>query len=103
MAELDCNCPHCGKMIGVEAVTKIMAESRMSFTMNPEPGSFMSTKAVGGSIEQIGKMLDACGRELGVKSKTMVEHITCADGAITVHLLITRADKTVQTKSQKRD
>lgn len=97
----DCNCPHCGKPLGIEAVTKIMRKSRMSLNLKPEPGSFLSTRAVGGSIEQMGTLLDAVGKDLGVKSHTIVEGIsTSEDGTIKVDLLITRVGKLVQDDNE---
>lgn len=88
---MDADCPHCHKPLGIEAVSRLMGESRFSFTMQPQPGEFLSAETVGGCIENLGKLMDASGEALGVKSRTVVEGMSYAeDGKITVNFLITR-------------
>jgi hypothetical protein len=87
-------CPHCSKQLGVEAVSKLMDESRFSFTMKPQEGEFLSAKSVGGIIENLGAMMDETGKAMGVKSHTVVESVAYEEGGtIKVNFLITRLER----------
>jgi hypothetical protein len=89
--ELDANCPHCHKPLGIEAVSKLMKASRFSFTMKPQPGEFLAAATVGGCIESLGELMDASGEAMGVKSRTIVDGMSYGeDGTIKVEFLITR-------------
>ena len=88
-------CPHCQKPLGIEAVSKLMSESRFSFTMQPKEGELLSAGTVGGCIEDIAKLMDASAKDFGAKSRTVVEAISSEpDGTIKVDFLITRVAKT---------
>lgn len=83
-------CPHCGKDIGLEMVARLKSQSRMSFTFHPHPGELMSARTIGGSLENLEKLLVAVGRELGVKTQVLVEGVSSIDGSITIDLLLAR-------------
>lgn len=84
-------CPQCGAKLGFEFVSQFADKSRVSFTITPNPGELLSTKSVGGSIEALGGLFGAVGKELGVKTATLIERITTAeDGTIKVDLVLAR-------------
>lgn len=93
---VDANCPHCGKRLGSELVAKLTSLSRMTLELTPQPGEYLGTKTVGGSIETIGKFLESVGKDLGIKTHVAVENISCNQGAILVDLLVTRIKADVE-------
>ena len=87
-------CPHCGEELGLEVVSRALEDSRMSFSLTPKEGSLMMADTIGGTLVSMAKMLQAVGKELGVKTKVLVEKVTGeADGTVKFDLLISRFDK----------
>ena len=87
-------CPHCGGALGLSLVAKLKSESRMSYTVHPKDGELITAETLGGTINQVSKMLKAIGRELGVKTVVMIEGIsTTPEGGLKTDLLICRQPK----------
>lgn len=91
-------CPHCGEKLSVEVASKMMDSSRVRFVLHPNKDELLSARTVGGSIEQMEKLLVACGKEAGVRTAVLVEGISFDDGSVTVSLLVTRQDGKVQKR-----
>lgn len=87
------NCSQCGHEMSFETVAEAMDESRMSFTVTPQPGNLISASTIGGTVTQMDKMLRTITRDLGAKTVTLVERVvTEDDGTIRFDLLIARAE-----------
>jgi hypothetical protein len=96
-------CPHCEKPIFIQPVAHIGTESRMVFTLEPTSGELLTMKNVGSAIEQMAKIMEACGRDIDVPTITMVERIdTNESGKISIHMLIARFDRANQIKKRHR-
>ena len=83
-------CPTCGAALGLETVTKLMNESRVSFVITPHPGEFLQAKTVGGTIAEFAKILTAEDADLGVTTTVVVESVSSSDGEVTVRFLLCR-------------
>jgi hypothetical protein len=93
-------CPHCGEALGFQITSRLMDSSRLSFAIHPNKGELLSARNVGGAIEQMEKLLVACGKDLGVKTAVLVEGINFNEGSVTVDLLVTRHDTKVRKRAE---
>ena len=92
-------CGKCGEPVAAEAVSKLMNESRMSFSIAPHPGELMNAENVGGSLTQMGKLLRSIGRDMGAQTNVLVENVsTDDDGKITFKLLLARHEPGVKKR-----
>ena len=100
MSELnDVHCPKCGEKLAYSVVSKLMEDSRITFSMAPHKGELLSAENVGGSIQEISKLLIACGDDMGVKTGVVVSGIKFDDGKIEVEMIITRHEKGVSKRA----
>ncbi len=83
-------CPHCAQEIGGQAVSRLMDNSRMSFSITPQEGELLTARNVGSAIEQMDRLLTAIGKDMGVKTVVGVECVSFEKGAITINLLLAR-------------
>jgi hypothetical protein len=83
-------CPHCGKPLDFELVSKFSALSRVSFVLSPQPGEFLQARTVGGALENLDKLYAAVAKEMGHMVTTTVTNVTCESGRITFELAIAR-------------
>lgn len=93
-------CPNCGHSLSYEVMTKIMDDSRVSFSLHPHEGELLSAKTVGGALENIEGLFVSVGKELGAKTSCLVEDIQFDRGSVTIKLLLARHDPGI--KKRKR-
>lgn len=91
-------CPHCQKEIGIELTTRLMSNSRMSFTIHPHEGELLSARTVGDSISNMEKLLNAVGKELGAKTAVMIEGLQWTNGSVKIDFLLTRHEAGVKKR-----
>jgi len=84
-------CPHCHEPLTFETVVEIKNQSRIKFSISPNPGELMTAKTIGGSLTNLESLLKEIGRGLKAPTEIMVEKIdTDEAGTIVFHLLIAR-------------
>lgn len=84
-------CPHCGKAFGAEMVARLADESRITWSLTPSPGEFMSAESVGGSLAALAQLLKEIGKNVGCSTEIVVERMeTDEGGKITARLRICR-------------
>lgn len=94
----DTKCPHCGGTLGFEVATKLMSESRVSFSLHPHEGEHLSASTVGLSIDNISSLLKAVGDDLGIKTDVLVSGMQYLDGGVTVDLIVARSGANVEQR-----
>lgn len=102
-ADAGIKCPACGAAIGVEVVSKAMENSRVSFSLQPHPGEFLSAGTVGKALAAMEDIFVAVGKELGVKTTLNVEGIECVDGAVKFNLMLARHERPVGKRAPVGD
>lgn len=94
-------CPKCGEPLPFVLVTKFKERSRVTWRLVPAPGELLSATTIGGSIEQMGRLLQSVGEDIGIPTEVLVESCsTDASGAVGVVFLITRLGEA--TKRRER-
>ena len=96
------SCPHCNEPLGLNIVNRLTAQSRVKFAISPKDGQLLSAKTVGGTLEQMEKLLVSMGKDMGVRTSVSVESVECDKGAVTFNLLIGRLEKGVSNPSNER-
>lgn len=91
----DIACPHCGEKLAFEVAAKAMDSSKMSFTITPHDGELLSAKTVGGSIENVSKLLVSVGKAMDANVHVLVNGLHYNAGSVTIDLLVARNDKGV--------
>lgn len=88
------SCPECSHEMEVEYVARLDGEHCVSMKLHPAPGGALTLKTVGGVMVNFEKLLDACGKEAGLKSSICVKNLSTDDsGVITITAMIMRIDK----------
>lgn len=93
-------CPKCGEQMTIELVSKALDTSRVSFSMQPHPGEFLSASNVGKALTAMEGVFIAVGKELGVRTTVTVESIDCTDGGVKFNLLLARHEGKVGKRSK---
>jgi hypothetical protein len=93
-------CPHCGGELGFAVMSKLMDESRMSFSLHPHPGELLNARSVGGAIEAMDKLLTAIGKDLDAKVAVLIEGLSYNNGSIQIDLLVARHDPGVKQRTE---
>lgn len=94
-------CPKCGEALPFVLVTKFRERSRVTWRLVPAPGELLSATTIGGSIEQMGHLLQSVGEDIGIPTEVLVEKCSTDEtGAVEVAFLITRLGEA--TKRRER-
>ncbi|MGE0853312.1 MAG: hypothetical protein AB7O44_27495 [Hyphomicrobiaceae bacterium] len=94
-------CPKCGEPIAARIWARAMDQHRMVISLAPKPGDHLAAHTVGGSLSDIDRLLKAAGREIGVKTLTLLERVeTTEAGELRFHLLITNVRGNDRNKSR---
>lgn len=80
-------CPKCGEALHLHLVAQLKNENRFALELKPGDGRF-STETVGGVISQVGKFSEGMGKDMGIKTRTLVERITTKDdGSLLIEMM----------------
>jgi hypothetical protein len=93
-------CPKCGENLSFEFTSKLMDSSRMSFSLSPHKGEYLSAKNVGKSIDAMAEILIAVGKELGVKTNVVISGLSFNEGEIKIDLLLTRHESGITKRAK---
>jgi hypothetical protein len=100
----DLLCPKCGEPQTAEMVAKLSRESEVVFTLRPAPNELLGAHTVGGSIDQVAKLLAAVWKEIGVPTEVLVRRVeTAEDGTISATLIVCRFDEALRIRKRRKD
>lgn len=94
-------CPSCGHVSAFNLMSVMPQKQRMSFVIKPGENGMLGAETVGGTLDQMGKLIRALGREHGQRMSVMVSGVSYDNGAIQFDLLVAEAKGSAEKKRKK--